>query len=278
MRMWSTILLVAALAAVACADCPPDCLPGGGSAATDCLVAFGGIASAREQCVDGTACDLDGVADGRCTFGLQACINVAGLSGCMPGPLTAVPTVKPTTSPTAQALATGLAALEPSAPGCTPPGVPLPLKISSKGIKAGRVRLVVSAASGGKRDTDRLTLECDANPTPPSFANDVQPIFTAKCAIPTCHSGAAPSNGQSLEAGQSFASNVNVPKANPGRGFRVVPGSIKKSYLAQKILFPRDRTSLMPQGCPGFPPAGGCLTDAEVFTILSWIANGAPDN
>jgi hypothetical protein len=34
----------------------------------------------------------------------------------------------------------------------------------------------------------------------------------------------------------------------------------------------------MPQGCPNLPPAGGCLTDAQIFTILSWIANGAPDN
>jgi hypothetical protein len=34
----------------------------------------------------------------------------------------------------------------------------------------------------------------------------------------------------------------------------------------------------MPQGCPGFPPLGGCLTREEIFTIVAWIAEGAPNN
>ncbi len=63
------------------------------------------------------------------------------------------------------------------------------------------------------------------------------------------------------------------------------PGSIRQSQLAHRILgqgLPRFHGmvigAIMPQGCPGFPPAGGCLTTAETFTILSWIAEGAPNN
>ena len=33
----------------------------------------------------------------------------------------------------------------------------------------------------------------------------------------------------------------------------------------------------MPLGCPGVPPAGGCLPAAETFAILSWIADGGSE-
>jgi hypothetical protein len=36
--------------------------------------------------------------------------------------------------------------------------------------------------------------------------------------------------------------------------------------------------AMMPQGCPGVAPAGGCLTPAEQYQILSWIQAGAPNN
>jgi hypothetical protein len=34
------------------------------------------------SCVDGTACDLDGVCNGSCTFAIGVCINIAGVEGC----------------------------------------------------------------------------------------------------------------------------------------------------------------------------------------------------
>jgi hypothetical protein len=60
-----------------------------------------------------------------------------------------------------------------------------------------------------------------------------------------------------------------------------MPGSIAKSFMARKILgrgLKPSNGSMMPQGCPGVPPAGGCLTPAEEYTILAWIQSGAPNN
>ena len=77
----------------------------------------------------------------------------------------------------------------------------------------------------------------------------------------------------------AWADSVNAP-ATTGKLLRVKPGRIRGSQLAHRILgqgLPRGG-AVMPQGCPGFPPAGGCLTTAETFTILSWIAEGAPNN
>jgi hypothetical protein len=34
----------------------------------------------------------------------------------------------------------------------------------------------------------------------------------------------------------------------------------------------------MPFGCPLAPGVGGCLTNAEIYTILAWIQSGAPNN
>jgi hypothetical protein len=64
----------------------------------------------------------------------------------------------------------------------------------------------------------------------------------------------------------------------------VKPGSIKRSFVARKILGeglvpPGVAGAQMPLGCPGGPiPSGGCLSQEQLFTILYWIANGAPNN
>ncbi|HTD27664.1 MAG TPA: hypothetical protein VK649_11825, partial [Candidatus Elarobacter sp.] len=124
-------------------------------------------------------------------------------------------------------------------------------------------------------------LTCTPGAAQPSFAQNVQPIFTSRCAITSCHTGPPQqaSGGQSLDAAVAYAQSVNAP-ATTGKLLRVKPGSIRASQLAHRILgqgLPRGG-AVMPQGCPGFPPAGGCLTTEEIFTILSWIAAGAPDN
>jgi len=233
-----------------------------------------------ETCADGEACDIDGKVDGVCTLGLQGCINVPGLGACTPAGLSGPPTVTPSSNPTGRALAAALAALDPATHSCTPPGLGLPLKLSLAGIKPGKAHLTVTASSGGKRDRDKLRLTCMPGAAQVSFARDVQPILTSRCAIPACHTGpsATASGKQSLDAGAAYADSVNAP-ATTGKLLRVKPGSIRSSQMAHRILgqgLPRGG-AVMPLGCPGFPPAGGCLTSGETFTILSWIAEGAPN-
>src|SRR6185295_1883588 len=132
--MRSVICLVALLfcsAGFAQAACAPNCVGGGGPAATDCVVTWGGITSTVTTCVDGSACDQDGLADGVCTFPLEACFGVdAATCG-----VTAVTSVKvsPLTLPDASALASGIQGLAPGA--CTTPGFSVPIKRTPTKLK-----------------------------------------------------------------------------------------------------------------------------------------------
>jgi hypothetical protein len=282
MRTSAALALVALLAGAAGADCPPDCVGGGGPAATDCFVAFGHIAGTVVSCTDGDpSCDTDGKADGACTLELEACVNVPGLPSCTPGSLSAPPSVKPAKDPAAQQLGAALGSLPLSGLGCTPPGLRIPLKVSLAGIKPGKSRLTVAASSGGKTDRDRLRLTCLPSRVAPSFANDVQPIFTARCATSACHDAFFKAGGQTLAPGLAYADTVGVRSLEVRSLFRVKPGSIRRSFLARKVLgegISLRGGAVMPQGCPAVPPAGGCPTPADVFTILSWIQDGAPNN
>jgi hypothetical protein len=275
-------LLIAALRATALAACPgTDCFPGGGPASTDCFVEWSGTTSGKDACTDGAACDTDGVVDGACTLPLAACIAVSGASGCSAAQLDAPATVKPTKTSTAQDLASALSALG-TAPGCTAPGLVVPLKTSLAGVKAAKIRLTVTAASGGKTDRDKLQLSCAPASTAPSLAQVVQPIFTNRCAYSGCHDAATAHDGVSgnlvLDPGVARANVVGV-HATLGKLDRVDPGSVKKSEMARRILSQGYAPGglPMPQGCPGITPAHGCLTDQEKAAILAWIAGGAPE-
>jgi hypothetical protein len=292
-RLPIALIVVAALRVSAVADCPGSgCIGGGtGPASTDCFVAWSGLPSLTATCTDGDPCDADGKADGICTFPLRACIAMTDIAGCNPGALDGAATVKPTNSPTAQQLGSALAALGTTGPACTPSGVTVPVKAVVAGLKPGKVRLTVTAASGGKRDHDKLNLTCLPSTVAPSFANAVQPIFTNKCAYSGgCHDSAfrAGANGsrpgQVLEAGVAYGDAVGVVSSESPHFLRVKPRSIKDSFMARKILglglVPQPIAGVeMPQGCPGGPiPMGGCLSQDEKFTLLYWIANGAPNN
>src|SRR5215831_7025947 len=72
-----------------------------------------------------------------------------------------------------------------------------------------------------------------------SFANDVQPIFDARCV--RCHSGNAPTGGLDLTAGQAHDNLVNQPTsdgcmATAPDSVRVVPFDPPSSMLWLKLL------------------------------------------
>src|SRR5262249_11589320 len=265
------------LARLAGAACPPDCVPGGGPAPTDCIIEWGGIAAAvGTTCVDGTACDQDGKADGVCTFPLQACFDVGGACGS-----TAMTSVRVTPRKIA-ATATLASAMETLTPGqCTAPGFAVPVKPSNgmMPIKPGVAKIKVVAVADGKKDPDKLGLTC--LPAQPSFANDVQPIFTQRCATVSCHDAFYRAQAQALDADEAYVNIVGKPSSEGGKLLVGAPGSIAKSFLARKITgkgLKASNGTLMPQGCPLAPRIGGCLTDAEIYTILAWIQAGAPNN
>lgn len=263
------------------AACPPDCLSGGGSPTTHCFLEFGGIPATVDSCGDGApACDADGVVNGECTFGLSACLNVAGDPRCEPPGLSGPPVVRPSSNPVAQSLMQSLAPLDPTRAGCTAPGLAVPLATTLNGVKRGVARLTVTASAGHQRDRNKLVLTCNPSPVPPSLAHVIQPIFRTHCAIPACHDSAPGAIAPALDAADVYAELVNVPATNVPSLMLVHPGSVRDSYLARKILGKRipDHTQRMPQGCPAQVPAGGCLSDGELAAIIAWIQAGAPDN
>jgi hypothetical protein len=276
MRSVVTIALLLGFARIAGADCAPTCVGGGGPAATDCVITWGGITSTVVSCVDGSACDQDGAADGVCTFPLEACLGVDAACG-----VTAVTSVKvsPPSLPGAATLAAAIQGLAVGA--CTTPGFAVSIKRTPAKLKPGKAKLKILTVADGKKDADKITLTCE--PASPSFATQIQPILTARCANPTCHDNDSVAQGLNLSVGKAPGTVVNVPSTEGGALRLVQPGSLKKSFLAKKIIpgaklkFIEGTT--MPQGCPGAPLSdGGCPTDAEIYAILAWIQAGALAN
>jgi hypothetical protein len=278
MRLGSAIGFSALLLAqVVHAACPgPDCFGGGGPSATDCILTWSGVTTSATTCVDGSACDQDGVADGVCTFGLAACLGDArcGVTGAVTSAK-----VLPAKMAGGADLAAAIQALAPDQ--CTTPGFTVPVKVSAQlgPMKPGVDKMKAIVVAGGKKDPDTVKLTCQA--ATPSFAADIQPLLTQRCTQGACHGADFVSQGLNLSEGTAYAALVGAKATEGGKLQIVMPGSIAKSFMARKILgrgLKPSNGSMMPQGCPGVPPAGGCLTPAEEYTILAWIQSGAPNN
>ena len=140
-------------------------IPGGGSIKTDCYAEFevesGTLAGkTKVDCVDGAACDADGVCNGNCTFRVAVCRNQTDISACTPAP--------PTCIGPPQAALLGLPCSSSSA--CEPStGVAVSLKKGGKRPGEAKIRTIATSASAKRKtDKDRLTLRCLPNPDPSS--------------------------------------------------------------------------------------------------------------
>jgi hypothetical protein len=108
-----------------------------------------------------------------------------------------------------------------------------------------------------------------------TLSRDVQPIFTASCALVNCHSGRFPNEEMTLEAGKAYANTVGVPSNQAPDLNRVEPGDPQKSYLWHKIngtqLSVGGEQDRMPRDRPA-------LKAADIEKIRLWIEQGAEDN
>lgn len=112
-------------------------------------------------------------------------------------------------------------------------------------------------------------------PTATTLSGDVQPIFTANCALSGCHAGAAPQLGQNLSAGNAYTSIVNVASVEVPSLLRVEPGDPDNSYLVHKI----EGTAASVGGVDTRMPLGNPpLSASEIATIRAWIEEGALNN
>jgi mono/diheme cytochrome c family protein len=90
---------------------------------------------------------------------------------------------------------------------------------------------------------------------PPTFVDDVFPIFDTEC-VP-CHGTFGGWDASTYESVMTSGDHAPV----------VIPGDVENSLLAQKILGTQKEGSVMPPRTK--------LTDEEIQTILDWIATGA---
>lgn len=118
------------------------------------------------------------------------------------------------------------------------------------------------------------TMPPSGPPLVATLSQDVQPIFTANCALSGCHAGANPQLAQNLSTGRTFQSVVNVLSVQSSL-LRVKPSEPDSSYLVHKV----QGTHLSVGGSGGrMPLIGGPLSQTEIDLIRAWIADGAQDN
>ncbi len=104
----------------------------------------------------------------------------------------------------------------------------------------------------------------------PSFDQDIQPIFSASCALSGCHNAGA-AGGLDLRTDRSYAQLVGITSSQDPTRERVDPGDAQNSYLVIKIEGRQSVGSRMPLG-------RSPLSAREIGTIRNWIGLGAEDN
>jgi len=125
----------------------------------------------------------------------------------------------------------------------------------------------------------------DSNPNPVttngmvSYAQDVQSIFNASCALSGCHAGPQPS-GLDLRASVSYSKLVNQP-ATASCGSQVAgailvkPGDTSGSMLWRKLANdPGKCGGAMPLGTSGLI----AVSRSSFDTIENWIQQGPVNN
>jgi len=106
----------------------------------------------------------------------------------------------------------------------------------------------------------------------PSFAQDIQPIFTAKCASAGCHNVISASANLVLVEGEAYTNLVDVDSKQESSLKRVKASDSENSYLVIKI------EGTQTNGTQRMPIGGSPLSENEIQLIISWIDEGAKNN
>jgi hypothetical protein len=137
------------------------------------------------------------------------------------------------------------------------------------GLSTGRVAVVASA---GGVDSFPLFLEVtEAVVGPPSFTQEVMPVFTARCASSRCHVGTFPAGQLPLDLDPAAVRAALVDEDAAGLPVfsRVDPGYPERSYLTLKL------TQSDPPGGYQMPLGRPRLSAAELSAIFRWVLHGA---
>jgi hypothetical protein len=154
-----------------------------------------------------------------------------------------------------------------------------PLTWTPAGVRAPtpfRIRVTARASEADEvTDTSDAPFTLSPPATGTSLARDVQPIFTAHCAVQFCHGEGSQVALLALDEGAAWASLVDVASATTACNAykRVRPGEPDASYLLWKLAGagPCLTGVRMPKG-------GAPLPADDIARIRAWIAEGARNN
>lgn len=127
------------------------------------------------------------------------------------------------------------------------------------------------AGNGNNLDANGVPVSTDSTgaPTNNDAYSAVQQIFDSRCTV--CHSGAQAAQGLVLSAGQSYSALVGISSSQQSDVLLVSPNNPDDSYLVRKIRGDAGISGgQMPRNGPPF------LSNAEIQTVIDWIASGAP--
>jgi len=132
---------------------------------------------------------------------------------------------------------------------------------------AGNGSTFVVLAGGTRSDSAPVTTSNQSV----RFGTQVQPIFTANCAVAGCHTPPSLTAGMNLTAGAAYNNIVNV-QSSQIMMLRVAPGDTVNSLLYRKI------TETMPPVGDRMPAGRPPLSAANIAIIRDWIVAGALNN
>jgi len=124
-------------------------------------------------------------------------------------------------------------------------------------------------------------LECDESPTARTLATDVQPIFTAKCALSGCHDATYATSYGDFTTEQKSAAIVNKKSLYAGKNatLKVIdPNAPANSSMWLKVLGGRPGGRSGPKGenvLDRMPYEEDPLPDADKKILKDWICTGA---
>ena len=130
---------------------------------------------------------------------------------------------------------------------------------------------------GNLDDSDGCLSDCtEAVPTPSTFDNVQSGIFSAGCATGGCHTGASPSFGLDLSAGNAYAATVNIPSSWNASLSLINPssGDADDSFLFIKVAAGANGGSYPGLQGGQMPPTGSVSADC-LEGLKLWLEAGA---
>ena len=161
-------------------------------------------------------------------------------------------------------------------------------KYKAKGVSTYKVTSLVPAtklywrvrAADAAGNQDGNVVEKFAT-TNVSFTLSIQPIFTASCAVSSCHATLSPAASMNLEDGKAHGNIVGVTSSENPAFMRIKAGDSTNSFLYRKITGTQVCSAAWTATCLTMPlPTSGAeaLTDPQKNLIKTWIDQGAADD